>query len=114
MLWKVRPFLHANHKHEAKFNFRAAVPGSKSVPAFPREATERRAPHGDAVMSGAKVDGPEFWGLTRLNLAPGGSLLTFNMERSGKPGPFLAVLKVGSLTPSLPVNQNCVCGSLLS
>ena len=40
--------------------------------------------HGDAVMNEVKVDGPEFWGLTRLTLAPGGSLLTFNMERSGK------------------------------
>src|SRR5438874_6489913 len=56
-------------------------------------------------MNEVKVDGPEFWGLTRLILAPGGSLLTFNMERSGKPGPYLAVLKVGSLPPSLPVNQ---------
>jgi len=66
--------------------FRAEVrlPILKIVPAFPGEATERRATHGDAVMSGAKVDGPEFWGLTRLTLAPGGSLLTFNMERSGK------------------------------
>ena len=64
-------------------------------------------------MNVVKVDGPEFWGLTRLTLAPGGSLLTFNMERSGKPGPYLAVLKVGSLPPSLPVNQKCLCGSLL-
>ena len=87
----------------------------KIVPGFPREATERRATHGDAVMSGAKVDGPEFWGLTRLTLAPGGSLLTFNMKRSGKPGPYLAVLKVGSLPPSPPGNQNgfFLCGSLL-
>ena len=64
-------------------------------------------------MNVVKVDGPEFWGLTRLTLAPGGSLLTFNMERSGKPGPYLAVLKVGSLPPSLPVNPICLCGSLL-
>ena len=57
----------------------AAVPGTFRS-GNPREATERRATHGDAVMNAVKVDGPEFWGLTRLTLTPGGSLLTFNME----------------------------------
>ena len=58
-------------------------------------------------MNEVKVDGPEFWGLTRLTLDHGGSLPTFNMERSGKSrlGLCGTVLKVGSLPPSLPVNQ---------
>ena len=65
---------------EAQSGAAVPGPGSKIVPAFPREATERMAAHGDAVMNAVKVDGPEFWGLTRLTLVPGGSLLTFNME----------------------------------
>src|ERR1700674_4373700 len=62
--------LHAICRTEQNSTWRGRfrVFGQKIVPVSAREATERRAPHGDAVMSGAKVDGPEFWGLTRLPL----------------------------------------------
>ena len=113
-LWLARVrILHAICRTEQNSIWRGRFGELKIVPVFPREAAERRAPHGDAVMSAAKVEGPPFCGLTRVTLAPGGSLLTFNMERSGKPGPYLAVLKVGSLPPSVPGKQKCLCGSLL-
>ena len=52
-------------------------------------------------MSAAKVDGPEFWGLTRLTLAPRRQSPDFQhgAQRKGQ-GLFWPVLKVGSLPPS--------------
>jgi len=100
-LWLERVrILHAICRTEQNSIWRGRFRDLKIVPASPREAAELRA-------ESRNPDAAEWWrrrhgfcGLTRLALAPGGSLLTFNMERSGKPGPYLAVLKVGSLPPS--------------
>jgi len=87
---------HAICRTEQSLIWRGRFGELKIVLASPREATELRA-------ESRNPDAAEWWrrrhgfcGLTRLPLAPGGSLLTFNMEvlpdwhQPERPGPFLA------------------------